>query len=248
MKEAIMAKDTVRRYNVSDAEMLSEARNFTTLVTKHLPAFSGFDSQAFSSESIEVFSTTIKGAEEMPTDNVLIDIMASSTQKANETLEKCYEEVSLTKYYAKKVFRDNKPVMNQFGYNDLTKIRKSVDKMIRFMDDLIGVVKYYESELSAGGYPEGGIGELTRLRDLLKTQRDEQKVLIKERPVKTANRIDKLNEVWQNMVQINDAANILFKDNAELRKAFSLPTHSTSLKNVNNEEIIADDEDIIVAE
>lgn len=236
-----MATDSVRRYNVSDAEMLSEARNFTSQLSKHLADFTAFDPQTFTTESVDEHSNTIKEAEELPTDNVLIDIMANSTKTVTKTLEICYDEISYTKYYVKKIFKDNKPVMNQFGYNDLSAIRKNSDKMIRFMEDFVGVISTYETQLSEAGYPAGKKDELAALRDQLKSQRDTQITLKKERPIQTAIRVAKLNEVWSNMTKISEAANILFKDNAELRNVFTLPTHTSYSKSeVDDESIVAE--------
>lgn len=239
-----MATENVRRYNVSDAEMLSEARNFSSQLFKHIDTFSGFDGITFTNEYVANFSALIKETEELPTDNVLIDIMANSTQEVSNTVQECYEEITYTKYYVKKLFKDNQPVMNQFGYNDLKNIRKSSDKMIRFMEDFISVVTMYETKMVGVGYPEGKKETLITLNDKLKSQRNDQKTIKKERPVKTVERVHKLNDVWDVMTQISEAAGSIFKSEQELRNIFLLPTHSVSNKNGSDDSSENDSQDV----
>lgn len=225
-----MATEIVRRYNVSDAEMLSEARNFASQLLKYLNAFTTLDGKRFTSDTIINFSALIAAAEELPTDNVLIDIQANSTRMVTEALEECYEEINFTKYYVKKIFKNNSPVMNQFGYNDLNNVRKSSDRMIRFMEDFIGVIVGYESTLLDAGFPESKKEELISLKERLKSLRDGQKTIKKERPIKTAERVVALNKVWEEMAKVHDAANIIYRDDREMRNVFRLPMHAPSNK------------------
>lgn len=231
-----MANTTVRSYNVSDAEMMGEARNFAGLLRTHLSDFAALDADVFTEEYITELETITKQAEDIPSDKVLIDIQAKSTEDVVKTIEKCYEEISFAKYYVKKLFEDSKPTMNEFGYNDLKHVNNNSDKMVIFMSDFTKVVVKYNTALTGAQYPANKIPVLADLQTELKTKRDEQKRIKKERPIKTAQRVTILNKIWVHMVKISEASSIIYKDSPEKRALFQLPSNSNTNYRKNQED------------
>lgn len=70
---------------------------------------------------------------------------------------------------------------------------------------------------------EEGIARIEQSFEDLDLQRREQIEKIKARPSVTQDRIEKVNDLWRELVKIHKAAEILFFDNPEIRDLFKLP-------------------------
>ncbi len=222
-----MKPETIRRFGVSDAIMMSDAETFISLLELAIDEFADFDSDTFNVEFTTEMKALITKAIAIPSDNVLIDIQAKETQDVNLEMIESLSEIRYAFYFIKKAFKGDTQSLNQFGMNDLGSARYSADKLILFMDDLITRMNTFSEDIIAKGYKAERLETLTNELAELRRERQEQKAVKLARPVKTAERIKVLNMIWDHMVLINDAADFVFMDSPEKRAQFNLP-HSES--------------------
>ncbi len=223
-----MSDKESRIYDVEDKEMFDSANTFSDELANYYARFTTLNPIVFDEYFHELFREALKSAEAIPTDNVLIDKQAKETEDTHIKRKQCVGEVSLAKYYIDLAFEGRATIMNQFGYNDLKKVRKSTNGMIRFMSDFNNEVKSNIDTLVASGYPATKPKLLDQLLAELSQERSEQKEASNNRHRMTETRIHAQNHVWELMQVIADAKTYALHNDPVGQAIFTLPRPATS--------------------
>ncbi len=217
-------KRPTRNFHMSDAAMLSSARVFATNFEKNSAPFSMLDDITFHPDFYRDFENQISKTEAIPSDDVLIDEQSEQTEDVNHKLEECIDEIRFAKYFINKGFKGRATIINQFGYNDLDKVRYSSNKMILFMEDFAGKIAEHATKLIDARYPEDKIHRMAQLTEELKIERNEQASAKLNRALFTERRINQMNMIWHSMALIADAAEFAPLGDESLRAVFRLPS------------------------
>lgn len=208
-----------RNYNGSDAYLLETANVIGNLLTTDLAVFTAFDS-TMDAGFVSAFQTKIENALHFSSDGVITDQQAQKTVNVLNLMKAAKEKYQDVKYFAGKAFPDNEEVRNELGFNDIGKAKTKQTEMIVFLDELFAACTKYETELVNAGMPTSIIPSIDNLRVSLMNANTNQESFIKSRPVLTSQRIDLLNSVYQTLMQINEAAQIVFRGNEAKQKMF----------------------------
>jgi len=216
-----------RLFKMPEAGLLE----FAEVVAEMYPADAA-DFMAFDSTFKPNYGSTIKNAiaavVALKSDQVVIDQMAEHTQRVLDAMATCNTDYKSVAYFVRKAFRDNKAVQNQFGFNDIEKVRKSQPKMILFMEEHAGTAKAHQTELVAQGCKETLIDKLFVDAQNLKAANIEQEKFKKERGVITQERVMLLNQVYKLVKPLSDMAQIIYSDDAARLSKYSLPKPKSS--------------------
>jgi len=220
----------MRHYDVSDAEMLASAREFHGEYPNYSTGFTNLDPLAFHVTVNEEFRERITLAEDLPSDNVLIDRQAQETADVDETVEHCLGEIRLARYFITKAAKNqNRPlILDEFGYNDLEKARGNGKKMILFMKDFLVGLNCYSVELIAENYSTEKMEQVQALVESLEKECAEQTEAKNNRHRATVSRVRLMNSVWNDMVLFADAVKHAHPGDAVAQKIFSLPRQTPS--------------------
>ncbi len=219
-----MTTEQIRRlYNCADNEMRDAAHTFVSQFPNHEEGFRALDPEIFHPEFHVEFTQTLAVAGSVPSDNVLIDEVASETSDTDAKRIDCVNAVSGFKYFAKKAAKGNKHFMNKFGYNDLDSCRNSTKKMILFMQDFVSTMNKNRDALLEAKMPEEKFGYFESLASELVNEREGQKDAKYRRADATDQRIQYLNTVWRIMVVIADAVQYAFPKGHIAQDIFTLP-------------------------
>lgn len=214
--------EVFRNYRVTDAEMLQTSGVFNTLFQQDSAEFIGFDAD-FDAPFAENWTTAISSAEEASQDVMLIDQLAGLTKTVDDNMEEARNFYQKLKYYIEKAYPGNKPVQNEFGFNDYESARRSTPKFINFLTMLHAAGVKYTTELIAAGVTQEVIDQIITLRDALKDADQVQEVFKKNRPLETQTRVEKLNECWKFSKKVCKAGKIIFASDAAKYNQYLLP-------------------------
>jgi len=164
----------------------------------------------------------------MKTDMVVIDEMAERTLNVNNALAACNRGFRTVKFFVLKAFPDNKAIQNQFGLNDIRKIRNDQTGMVVFMGDLIQITTKHREALIAEGCSEALLDELQSLQKNLQDTKTAQEMFKKERGLKTQDRIEKLNELYNLLKPISEVAQIIYADDEARLARYLMPLPKSS--------------------
>ncbi|GET33844.1 hypothetical protein PbJCM13498_27070 [Prolixibacter bellariivorans] len=210
-----------RMYSTSDAEMLESAEVIAASLSDDIGDFTAFDSTMTPD-----YVTTVQGAvgrvKEIKPDAVIIDEMSEWTQKVDAAMKKCSNAYNNVAYFIRKAYNGNTAVQNQFGLNDYMKVRDSQAKMVLFMETLGDMGTAHHDELVAAGCGESVITSITEVATELREANINQEKYKKERGVLTQERVKRLNEVYQLLVPLSDAAQIIYRDDPARLSKYTL--------------------------
>ena len=216
-----------RMYSTSDAEMLETADVIAASLGDDIGDFTAFDSTLTAD-----YVTTVQGAvgrvKEIKPDNVVIDEMGEWTQKVDAAMKKSSDAYSNLAYFVRKAFNGNIAVQNQFGLNDYKKARDSQAKMVLFMETLGDQATAHHDELVAAGCGEDVITTVSEVATELRESNIGQEKFKKERGVLTQERVKRLNEVYQLLVPLSEAAQIIYRDDPARLSKYTLTSTSSA--------------------
>lgn len=219
-----------RNFNVSDATLLSFAGVVVSNLGNDIANFTAFDN-TFAEDYPQTIDKAIKNVMSIRTDNVVIDEMVELTDIVNGILAECNTTYKTIRFFVKKVFADNTSIQNQFGVNDIDDVRKSVPKMVLFMQDLNGMVGKYKAELIAAGCNEKTLNSIRPLCTKLNDSNIKQEQFKKERGTITSERIDRINDLYNMLKPVSEIAHIIYSDEPAQLAKYALPKPKSSNNN-----------------
>lgn len=222
-----------RQFKVPEATLLEYAEVVAEMFAIDAADFIAFDS-TFTVEYGISIKNAVGAVTALKSDQVIIDQMAELTQNVLDAMSTCNTDYKTVAYFVRKAFKNNKAVQNQFGFNDIEKVRKSQPRMVLFMEEHAGTAMEHKTELVAQGCTETLIDKLLLDAQNLKLANIKQEKFKKERGVITQERVKLLNEVYMLLKPINDVAQIIYSDDAAQLAKYSLPKPKSSQNTVND--------------
>ncbi|WP_430818051.1 hypothetical protein, partial [Carboxylicivirga marina] len=162
------------------------------------------------------------------------DEMTEKTQAVYDAAAGCNSAYRTIISFAVKAFADNKAVQNQFGANDINKVRKDHTRLVVFMGDLIKVVNKYREQLISAGCSELLIDSLPQLHSQLIEVKTAQELFKKERGIITQERVEKLNNLYDLLTPISEMAQIIFADDEARLARYLMPRPKSSTNSVDD--------------
>lgn len=169
----------------------------------------------------------IEAAEQEPTDEAVVDQQEGLTAAVEQIMDECRHKFQSSKRFIEKAFPDNKPVHNEFGYDNYDTARQVQTKMIFFMENFHRVAEKYKTKLIAENYTQAHIDEIETLHDQLHDANEAQEAAKEGRPVVTQDRIITINKPWDTAVDVSRAAKAIFHNDAAKFKSYLLPASET---------------------
>lgn len=216
-----MAEKT-RQYTISDAVLLEHADTVKASISDDISNFTAFDS-TIPAEYADQIGTAIDAVLAVKSDQVIIDEQVELTQNLNDAMGACTNAFRTIAFFVRKVFDGNTAIQNQFGFNDIHKVRNNQAKMILFMDSLVETAQKYQNDLVAAGCNEAVITSLAEKAAALRTANTEQEKFKKDRGLYTQERVEKLNELYKMLVPVSEIAQIIFADDPARLERYLLP-------------------------
>lgn len=208
--------------NMSDVDMLEFAQTILGQFINDKADFVAYDPD-FDDPFEPDWQAAIVAAEQIPTDEALVDQLQGLTQTVEEKMDDCRHKFQSAKRFIEKAFPNNEPVHNEFGYDNYDSARKSQTSMIQFMENFHRVAENYKTQLIAQNYTQMHIDEIETLRDELHSANEQQEAFKGGRPVLTQDRIITLNTSWNITVDVCRAGKDIFHDNPAKYESYLLP-------------------------
>lgn len=212
-------KEEIRVYSGADSKMTEAARTILGLLTTDIAAFTAFDS-TMNGVFLTDYENAINDADTVVADTAVIDQLVSKTETVIEVMDTARSKYRDVKYFVQKAFPNSVGIQGEFGLNDYDRARKSTAQMIQFLNEMFNACTKYSAALITAGYNQLAIDEIKDIRDKLQLCNLRQEVFKKERPKLTEDRIIILNKCYNMMVQVNAAAQLVFRDDYAKQKQY----------------------------
>lgn len=211
-----------RDFKISDDSMLQDSRTTIVHFTEDKALFIALDDD-FKDPFASDWDTAITDASTIPTDETVLDVQSGLTDDVEAALESCRAHFQQAKYPIEKAFPDKTAIWNEFGYDDYDAARRSVDKMITFMDVFFTTAKKYKTQLLAKKYTQAQIDEIPIKRQALIDAKTKQTVAKDTRQGTTQIRVANLNAVWGFRTKVAKAAKVIFANDYAKYTIYLLP-------------------------
>lgn len=218
-----MNTSSARLYQLADDTVTMHGGVIKGRFIKHHLAFTNFNEVKFHDEYHNEIARKIANAAATLSDAFILKSQALATSRVDETSKKLEKNLNKVRFVVKSRFSGVKKILGEFRFNKLSEIAQHADQFIGYSKDVLIMVDKYKTELIDEGLKEDLITDIVSLIEELDCRRREQIEAIASRPVHTTNRIDTMNILWKTLVDIRDAANIIFADQPEIKALFQLP-------------------------
>ncbi|HOZ91256.1 MAG TPA: carboxypeptidase-like regulatory domain-containing protein [Bacteroidia bacterium] len=218
-----MPEQKGRKYDISDANMLTDANNKRAYFIEDQADFTAFDPD-FANPYETDWETKIEAAETYIDDETVVDQMVGKTEYLHTTMKECRDYYQNAKHFIEKAFPNNVSVQGEFGFNDYEKARQTQPKMVLFMYKFHAVAVQYSAELIAKNYTQAMIDGIELLADKLKAANIQQDTFIGNRGVKTQTRSELHNAVWDVVTYVCKTGKLIYKNNYAKYNRYLLPS------------------------
>ena len=232
-KKTIMWHKTRIFSSITDRTAIHAGQTMHDLLENSLEDFTAFDS-SIDEDYVADFQAAIDAAARHTVDKAVRNGISDLHQTVEEQMVVCREKFKFSRVFIKKAFPENRAIHNRFGFGDYRAASYSPKKMLYFMDIFYDIAVENADELAAVGYDGVAIAGIATLRDsLLDAHRNKVKA-IKNRPVQTEDRIEKLNTMWAIMQRIAKVSKRIYKNNRAKYRQFLLLKPAGKRKKQNN--------------
>jgi len=216
-----MAEQAVvkRCYRGEDGYMLQSARLMHTLLMQHMTQFADF-STAFTPQWAADWLADITAVENLTTDDVHIDEVAETTTQVLKAMMAARNKWAEVNFFIRRAFANDASAKGVFGAAAYSKVRGNQLRMIEFLRALHGAATDHAAQLIAAGYTQPQIDEIDTICTTLQQKAGIQTRARRNRPKLTANRILALNVPYRKMMEVSEAAQIIFMDSEATRKMY----------------------------
>ena len=196
---------TEKIFPYSESTLLKIAAKFNKELSLHRSAISGFDQ-----EINELFEQEFQNALELSITHPQNKTLNKETVRLHGEIETMIEEVKqhiiFIKYYFLKTFPHDPTIWEQFGYCEIENTSHNYFKLQICLEKLVNTVEERQNELGRSKFPFERVKEIERLARKI-DEKNHQIIEYYEINDKSDNeRIDKLNELYRLMQQIDFAA------------------------------------------
>lgn len=208
-----------RIYDVTDNTMFERVATIQDLFAEDLADFTAFDPE-FDETFHSNWVADLEAAQALATDETVQDESAALTEAVNTAMAAGRDKWVEVKYFMEKGFPNSKAKQNEFGADDYRKVSVVQKDFIQFLDNLHTKAEKYKVELIAKHYTQPQIDEIETLRDNLFAANKAQEDWKKSRLTATEDRRVALNKVYTTVVQVNKAAQVIFRDSYAKRSQY----------------------------
>ena len=221
------AEEKNRLFSGSDADMLQASRVMQGIFVEDLTSFTAFDN-SFAEPFADNWLAKIDECSAIVWDSSYVDTQAALTQKVEDKMEECRVFVATMKYFVEKAFPDQREIQSRFGFDDYEKARRSQTKMIQFLGILSKTAGEYSAQLTAAGFTQEKIDQISTLQTGLTNADYEQELSKKKRPLVTQERIRSLNECYEFLQKVSKAGKLIFAADYAKYQQYLLPIERQS--------------------
>lgn len=202
--------EIIRLYKLSDAEMFSYADKIIANLQTDLASFTAFDSTIDANFVVNA-QNLFTNAQNIPSDNVVIDQQVASTEQVQNLMQECREQYDDMKFFVKKAYKTSVGRQNEFGLNDYSKAALNANEMVRFLSDMYSVANKYRTELTLAGCSSVIIDRNQTLSNELMLVVRAQNQIMDTRSTLAEDRINVNNALWEVITLISEAAKRVFR-------------------------------------
>lgn len=220
------AKTVQKHYSLPHPVMLEESKGKLDLFISDKADFVLFDPDFGGNFQIDL-EALIAVAEGKDTDEVIKDKTTQLTQAVETKMDLCRVKFQSSKYFIELAFPDNAALWKEFGYDNYKDARAKQPLMIQFMKNFYDKANHYSAQLIAKNYTQAMINEIwTRMDELDKANRA-QNAWVNGRKKLTQERQIAYNKVWDTVVRICVAGQIIYLNDAAKHEQYLIPTNNT---------------------
>jgi len=204
----------IRKYRKPDSLMLEQAQVMQQFFLEDADTFSAFD-PLFTLEYGASWLSAITTADNLLSDVAVVDRIQVLSHDLYALLLDSRDAFQSFTYFVKKVWPDNGAMHELFGLDKYNLSRRTVLRMYELLQIAHSVAEDpdYKPRLLTAGCTQASITGLLNLSVGLNDKNVEQEKLKRLRRVRTIERINAMNAVWEFMVQVSEAAKIVFAAN-----------------------------------
>jgi|GEM_PF-2911193 len=234
-----MPEELKRLYAKADSVMFQESRTINAFATEDLADLTAYDTlinAAYLTSHLALITT----AEGVPTAEVIADQLSQKSEAVKQDMSACASHYQDIKHFALKAFETSPGTLNEFGFDNFDKARRSQAEMIVFMRTLNTVVEAYAAQLRTKGAPDALIAQGPALLDSLQTHNSEQEKFKGTAEGLTATRVTANNEVWKvNVVLCRAGKRVYRNDYAKYQRYILYPDARKSPEIVQKYTVLA---------
>ncbi len=225
-----MPIDNRRISAVTDDKLVIHSNFIHATFQEHYSHFADFAPKVFTAEYHLHFQKAIDEASDQVSDEFVVQEQVQETAEVKEAIEDAMLALKELKYFVGTIFTESQKAQKRFNLTNFSKRKMNVDKLIAYLYDVNIVINSFSEKLIEGGYSDEKITLFKKRVDYLNLQRQEQKEIKIRRTELTHERIEKMNNLWQKLCDISNAAEIIFARSEEKQRLFSLPRKSKNDK------------------
>jgi len=210
-----------RHYEMDDAHFYERSRTLAELFKRNVANFTAFD---FNLDMVyhANWMEQIKDCENHETDESAKDGLQQYTADAEEARKAGFIATNGLQYYVEKAFPDNLRIMQEFGFTDRQKVRNLTIGSFIWMAVMREIANDYTTELTAAGMPGVVLADLSAAIGNLSAKELAQEIYKRKIIRLQRQRIEKVNKLYGYYQTVHRAAQVVFRDNEEVRKQFNL--------------------------
>lgn len=212
----------LRKYRITDSEMFQDADTLLSLFKKDEEIFRNFNPAVFTPTFTTEYADAVNAAMIAEVDNYIIDVQAEKREKLQQFKEKLRSFFRLMRFLLQNAFPDNNVIREQFGIHHSAKALNSYEDTVSALSLCQKAMEDYSNELTAAGMPQAMPVNLAALKNEFELLHSDYVTYKEKRRLLTFQRIELYNRVWDNMILIHKAAQIIFYDNYAKQKIFSV--------------------------
>ena len=217
-----------RIYNISILVLLQHARIVIELLKQDLEAFAEQDSN-FNANKIVELQTLLNEANQLP-DKSILNEQSELVQQFLELVEEGKQHYKELSYFIRKAFYNQIVIQNLLGKNTFSAAKRSQLAFIQFFKVLVDIQPNYEADLLAAGAKPALLARTAILCKKMETTITTKEIFKKERQGKSMYRVEKINDLYFALNNIERLALVVYQNNASKSKAYIIPRANRNKK------------------
>lgn len=213
-----------RDFNLGEDEMLELTAEHRTHFLTYKADFVAEDAD-FADPFAADWLTSIEASEDVVDAETRDDQLTGKTADVLEQMALGKQVYGEMKYFVNKAYPDNKPVQNEFGFNDYDGKSDKQPKMIRFLKKLYNTANSatYKPALLAASCTQPKIDDVKAIHDALFAANNSQNAFNHSSGVDTDARDTQYNETWAFSKKVNACAHIIYRNAPSKLSLFLFP-------------------------
>lgn len=223
-----------RKFKIQDDVLFQYTQVMLRFYTRDVNEFEGFDSQLDAQKAVyfqQLVDETI-----LMTDDQIRAKQGYYTKLLVKQVKTCDTLFRRLRYFIKKAFRNKPANQHEFGLHLYNRVKNNHAKFNDFMKLVAESTHKYQQVLEQSGAYQSFLDELIAETDKLgKAYHNQQRFKLNRKQI-TAERIKNLNEIWEFIQQVNEAAGFLFEHKPQKRLPY-IPPRNRPKKRKNSQAI-----------